>query len=332
MSMRMTGSSSAIRTFRGVRWLAALMDSFLNMTKTLNDRHQVLADATSGCDQATATTRALLRSTGGSFLNLDHWLIERASTDQPRTTLPAACAPCDQPPGTIISVKPAKILVVEDSAEYAQLVTAAMRKDGHEVSTASTIEAARQHLRSTPPDVVILDLTMPDGDGLDLCQEVRSSTDAFVLMLTGRDDEIDKLLGFRLGADDYMTKPFSPRELAARVAALIGRSRSRSADQPVSARVVGDVRVDIDKRSVEIAGAAVDLTKIEFELLLALSQRPGSVLSRAQLLTAVWGDNYIGDDHVVDVHIANLRKKIDIVGDGPSRVRTVRGVGYAMSV
>ena len=237
-----------------------------------------------------------------------------------------------QPPDTIISVSPAKILVVEDAAEYAQLVTAALRKDGHEVSAASTIEAARQQLRSTPPDIVILDLTLPDGDGLDLCQEVRSSTDAFVLMLTGRDDEVDKLLGFRLGADDYMTKPFSPRELAARVSALIGRSRSRSAEPQAAARIVGDVRIDIDTRSVEVANEATELTKIEFELLLALSHRPGAVLSRTQLLTAVWGDDYVGDDHVVDVHIANLRKKIDTVGDGPSRIRTVRGVGYAMSV
>ena len=229
-------------------------------------------------------------------------------------------------------MSPAKILVVEDAAEYAQLVTAALRKDGHEVSAASTIEAARQQLRSTPPDIVILDLTLPDGDGLDLCQEVRSSTDAFVLMLTGRDDEVDKLLGFRLGADDYMTKPFSPRELAARVSALIGRSRSRSAEPQAAARIVGDVRIDIDTRSVEVADEATELTKIEFELLLALSQRPGAVLSRTQLLTAVWGDDYVGDDHVVDVHIANLRKKIDTVGDGPSRIRTVRGVGYAMSV
>jgi len=232
----------------------------------------------------------------------------------------------------MIGVSPAKILVVEDAAEYAQLVTAALRKDGHDVSTATTIEAARGRLRSTPPDVVILDLTLPDGDGLDLCQEVRSSTDAFVLMLTGRDDEVDKLLGFRLGADDYMTKPFSPRELAARVSALIGRARSRSTEPQDAIHLVGDVRIDTETRSVEVGGQATELTKIEFELLLALSQRPGAVLSRAQLLTAVWGDNYLGDDHVVDVHIANLRKKVDIVGDGPSRIRTVRGVGYAMSV
>jgi DNA-binding response OmpR family regulator len=232
----------------------------------------------------------------------------------------------------MISVNSAKILVVEDAPEYAQLVTATLRKDGHEVSTASTVEAARQLLRSRPPDIVILDLTLPDGDGLDLCQEVRSATGAFVLMLTGRDDEVDKLLGFRLGADDYMTKPFSPRELAARVSALLGRSRSGSAEPTAAARIVGDLRIDVDTRSVEVADQPAELTKIEFDLLLALSQRPGAVLSRAQLLAAVWGDNYIGDDHVVDVHIANLRKKIDLVDDGPSRIRTVRGVGYAMSV
>ena len=227
-------------------------------------------------------------------------------------------------------VSGARILVVEDAAEYAQLITAALRKDGHEVSTSTTLESARRHLRSFPPDVVVLDLTLPDGDGLDLCQEIRSSTDAFVLMLTGRDDEIDKLLGFRLGADDYVTKPFSPRELAARVGALLGRARARGADTS-NTRVIGDLRIDPDSRSVEVDGAGVELTKIEFDLVDALSVRSGSVLSRAQLLEAVWGENYVGDDHVVDVHIANLRKKVDRVGS-PSRIRTVRGVGYAMSV
>ncbi len=233
----------------------------------------------------------------------------------------------------MISVSPAKILVVEDAAEYAQLVTAALRKDGHDVSTASTIEAAR---RAAPVDARPMSSSStspcPTATASTCARRSAPSTDAFVLMLTGRDDEVDKLLGFRLGADDYMTKPFSPRELAARVSALLGRSRSRSTEPQAAARIVGDVRIDIDTRSVEVAGEATELTKIEFDLLLALSQRPGAVLSRAQLLTAVWGDNYVGDDHVVDVHIANLRKKIDIVGDGPSRIRTVRGVGYAMSV
>ncbi len=223
---------------------------------------------------------------------------------------------------------PARILVVEDAPEYAQLVTVTLRSDQHDVMTASSLADARERLASVPPDVVILDLTLPDGDGLDLCPEIRRSTDAYVLMLTGRDDEVDKLVGFRLGADDYMTKPFSPRELSARVGALLGRSR-RPTGPAASAQEVGDLRVDRDTRVVTIASNPVDLTRIEFDLLDALVDRPGSVLTRSQLLGIVWGENYIGDDHVVDVHIANLRKKIDI--GKPSRVRTVRGVGYAIA-
>lgn len=224
----------------------------------------------------------------------------------------------------------ARVLVVEDAAEYAQLVTAALRQDGHTVSSATTIEAARTHLRSSSPDVVVLDLTLPDGDGLDLCQEIRAGSDAFVLMLTGRDDEVDKLVGFRLGADDYMTKPFSPRELAARVRALVGRARPSGNDDGLARREVGSLTIDVAARTVTVGDRQPDLTKIEFDLLDALTNRPGSVLSRIQLLEAVWGENYVGDDHVVDVHIANLRKKID--EGGASHVRTVRGVGYAANV
>ncbi len=223
----------------------------------------------------------------------------------------------------------ARVLVVEDAPEFAQLVTAALRGEQHEVTLAANLADARERLRAVPPDVVILDLTLPDGDGLDLCQEIRRDTNAFVLLLTGRDDEVDKLVGFRLGADDYMTKPFSPRELAARVGALLGRARaSGDAPQP-SKQTVGDMTIDSDARVVTIDGSSVELTKIEFELLDALAERPGSVLTRSQLLGAVWGENYISDDHVVDVHIANLRKKID--SGKPSRIRTVRGVGYAVN-
>ncbi len=221
-------------------------------------------------------------------------------------------------------------MVVEDAPEYAQLITSALRAEGAEISSASTLADARVRLLATPPDVVILDLTLPDGDGLDLCQEIRTKTDAYVLMLTGRDDEVDKLIGFRLGADDYMTKPFSPRELAARVAALLNRSRRGAAEERSKRVVVGDLIIDLDTRLVTVDGTSADLTKIEFDLLEALSDRSGSVLSRSQLLLAVWGADYVGDDHVVDVHIANLRKKIDT--GSPSRVRTVRGVGYAMNL
>jgi len=224
----------------------------------------------------------------------------------------------------------AQVLVVEDAAEYAQLITAALRQDGHTVSGATTIEAARTRLRSTTPDVVVLDLTLPDGDGLDLCQEIRADSDAYVLMLTGRDDEVDKLVGFRLGADDYMTKPFSPRELAARVRALLSRARPSGGGVDEATRELGPIRIDLSARTIQVGDREPELTKIEFDLLDALTKRPGSVLTRAQLLDSVWGENYIGDDHVVDVHIANLRKKID---DGnPSHIRTVRGVGYAANI
>jgi DNA-binding response OmpR family regulator len=223
----------------------------------------------------------------------------------------------------------ARILVVEDSPEYAQLVTAVLRAEQHEVMTATTLSAARDRMRSTPPDVVILDLTLPDGDGLDLCQEIRQNSGAFVIMLTGRDDEVDKLVGFRLGADDYVTKPFSPRELAARVQALLARTRGSAGADRTASQHVGDLMIDRATRSVTIEGKVAALTKIEFDLLDAITAQPGSVLTRSQLLMSVWGDNYVGDDHVVDVHIANLRKKID-VGES-SRVRTVRGVGYAIN-
>ena len=224
----------------------------------------------------------------------------------------------------------ARVLVVEDAPEYTQLIAAALRGEGFDVGSVSTLADARVQLRSLPPDVVVLDLMLPDGDGLDLCQEIRSQTNAYVLILSGRDDEVDKLVGFRLGADDYMTKPFSPRELAARVHALVGRARSTEVDEPSSITEVGDLVVDSDQRTVFAGERQLPVTRIEFELLDALMERPGSVLTRAQLLHRVWGADHVGDTHVVDVHIGNLRKKIDV--DGQKRIRTVRGVGYAMRV
>ncbi len=224
----------------------------------------------------------------------------------------------------------ARVLVVEDAPEYTQLIAAALRNEGFEVGSVSTLADARVRLRSLPPDVVVLDLTLPDGDGLDLCQEIRSQSSAYVLILSGRNDEVDKLVGFRLGADDYMTKPFSPRELAARVHALVGRARSAQTDEPSTTREVGDLVVDSDQRTVFAGDEQLVVTRIEFELLDALMERPGSVLTRAQLLHRVWGVDHVGDTHVVDVHIGNLRKKIDV--DGAKRIRTVRGVGYAMRV
>ena len=177
------------------------------------------------------------------------------------------------------------------------------------------------------PDIIILDLSLPDGDGLDLCRVIRERSSAYVLVLTARDDEVDKLLGFRLGADDYMTKPFSPRELGARVEALL--RRPRQADPAEAVRTIDDMVISPGGRDVTIGGDHVELTRIEFDLLDVLSAQPKLVFSRQQLLERVWGPGWIGDDHVVDVHIANLRKKID-TASGRGRIRTVRGVGYSM--
>ena len=222
----------------------------------------------------------------------------------------------------------ADVLVVEDAPEFAQMVTAILRKSGHRVRTATTISDALESLAATPPDLVILDLTLPDGDGLDLCRTIRERSSAYILVLSGRDEEIDKLLGFKLGADDYVTKPFSPRELGARVEALLRRPRLADASAPE--RVVGHVTVRPDAREVEIEGLLVELTRIEFDLLDTLSATPKAVFTRAQLLERVWGPDWYSDDHVVDVHVANLRKKIDRSGT-KSVVRTVRGVGYGIN-
>ena len=219
------------------------------------------------------------------------------------------------------------VLVVEDAPEFARIVATVLQNAGHRVRLATTIAEALTEMDTQAPDVVILDLGLPDGDGLDLCRMIRERSSAYILMLTGRDDEVDKLLGFRLGADDYVTKPFSARELAARVEALLRRPRPEPGVE--APRVFGDLAIDTAAREVTVAGVRADLTRIEFDLLDALSANPKVVFNRQQLLDRVWGPGWYGDDHVVDVHIANLRKKID-VSDTKSRVRTVRGVGYSM--
>lgn len=220
------------------------------------------------------------------------------------------------------------MLVVEDAPEFAQMVTSILRTAGHRVRTAATVADALASLSAAPPDLVVLDLTLPDGDGLDLCKMIRDRSSAYILVLSGRDDEVDKLLGFRLGADDYVTKPFSPRELGARVEALLRRPRLAPAES--TERVIGPVTLRVTAREVDVAGEPVELTRIEFDLLDTLSANPKVVFTRAQLLERVWGPDWYADDHVVDVHIANLRKKVDRPGV-KSVVRTVRGVGYGLA-
>ena len=223
---------------------------------------------------------------------------------------------------------PRRALVVEDAVEIQELVTSLLRGEGFEVRAASDGEAAIDVARAYQPDLVVLDLNLPGLDGVQVCQRLRSFSEAFVLMLTAKSDEIDKVVGLSVGADDYVTKPFSPRELVARVQALFRRVR---ASEPVSReRVFGDLVIDSEGREVRVAGAPVELTKIEFDLLDALSASPRTAFSRRQLQEAVWGEDWYGDDHAVDVHISNLRRKLEPDPRAPRYVKTVRGIGYRM--
>jgi DNA-binding response OmpR family regulator len=186
-------------------------------------------------------------------------------------------------------------------------------------------------VRERRPDLVVLDIVMPGLDGIEVLREIRTFSDVYVIMLTARVEETDKLIGLSVGADDYLTKPFSPRELVARVKAVL--RRRRPGDGPVGGGrdgVIGsaDLVVDPDRRQVTVDGEPATLTALEFDLLAALVAQPGRVFSRRQLLEAVWGWDYVGDDRVVDVHVRNLRKALGDRADAPRFIGTVRGVGY----
>ena len=207
------------------------------------------------------------------------------------------------------------------------MVSAVVRAAGHQHRVATTAAEALVQLSAVPPDLVVLDLSLPDGDGLDLCRQIRDRSTAYILVLSARTDEVDKLIGFKFGADDYVTKPFSPRELGARIEALLRRPRGNTAES--SRLEVAHLVIDVAAHEVTVDGRAVELTRIEFDLLAMFAASPKVVFSRQQLLDRVWGPDWYADDHVVDVHIANLRKKIDLP-DSASIVRTVRGVGYGL--
>jgi DNA-binding response OmpR family regulator len=219
-------------------------------------------------------------------------------------------------------------LVVDDAAEQLNLVSALLSKEGFDVRAAADGEEALRIARTHEPDLVVLDLSLPGVDGVEVCRRLRVFSDAYVIMLTSRTEEIDLLVGLSVGADDYITKPFSPRELTARARTLLRRPR----DQGRSTRVrqFGELEVDADARIVRIAGQEVELTRMEFDLLDALTERPRLTYQRAVLLERVWGTNWFGDSHVVDVHMANLRAKLGDDSRRPRYIKTVRGIGYRM--
>ena len=220
-------------------------------------------------------------------------------------------------------VRGGTILVVEDEEDIASVVRAYLERDGFRVVWAARGTEGLQALEQNDVRLAILDLQLPDTDGLDLCRAIRSCSRLPVVMLTARDEEIDRVTGLELGADDYVTKPFSPRELVARVHAVLRRAEPETEEDVLAA---GDVVLDRRSRSATVAGADVELTAREFDLLWHLAERPGVVVSRERILERVWGLSFPGGTRTVDVHVGQLRRKLD----RPALIRTVRGSGYKL--
>ena len=220
-----------------------------------------------------------------------------------------------------------RILVVDDEAGIRELVGSYLRNEGFDVDEAVSGEEALVRFGRGAHDLVVLDLRLPGMGGLDVLREIRRTSEVYVIVLTARADETDKLIGLELGADDYITKPFSPRELVARVRAVLRRRRDDETDGDDVIRFDG-LTIDIGRHEVRVGDNLTELTSLEFELLAALAEAPGRVFTRRQLIERVWGWDFYGDERLVDVHIGNLRKAIGDAADEPRFVGTVRGVGY----
>jgi DNA-binding response OmpR family regulator len=221
-----------------------------------------------------------------------------------------------------------KILVVDDEPRIVDVVQAYLERDGYRVLTAADGKTALNLARRERPALVILDLMLPEMDGLEVCRTLRQESNVPVIMLTARTEETDKLIGLELGADDYVTKPFSPRELVARVRAVLRRAVATGEAAEISTLVHGDLVIDPLRHTVTRAGQPIALTPTEFALLLALAQSPGRVFSRLQLMDRALGESYEGYERTLDAHIKNLRRKLEPDPAHPRYVQTVFGVGY----
>jgi two-component system, OmpR family, alkaline phosphatase synthesis response regulator PhoP len=220
----------------------------------------------------------------------------------------------------------AKILVVDDEPTLTSNMKAYLEREGFTVSTVADGEHALRAVRTFQPDLIVLDIMLPGLDGLEVLRRVRQDSEVYVLMLTAKADETDKVVGLNVGADDYMTKPFSPRELVARVKAILRRGRGDPARESVM--TFRQLRIDGSARRVWKRDAEIELTAIEFGLLVALAQHRGQVLSREQLIEHVWGYDYYGDERVADVHVGRVRKKLEDDPANPTLIVTIRGAGY----
>jgi two-component system, OmpR family, response regulator RegX3 len=221
-----------------------------------------------------------------------------------------------------------RVLVVEDEESFSDALSYVLRKEGFEVSVAGTGPAALAEFDRAGADIVLLDLMLPEMSGTEVCQQLRTRSQVPIIMITARDSEIDKVVGLEIGADDYVTKPYSPRELVARIRAVL-RRRSPEVGKPAgSALAGGPVRMDVDRHVVTIAGEPVQLPLKEFELLELLLRNAGRVLTRGQLIDRIWGADYVGDTKTLDVHVKRLRAKVEPAPSTPRYIVTVRGLGY----
>ena len=224
------------------------------------------------------------------------------------------------------SVKRRAILLIEDEESISEPLAAALEREGYDVVRAATAQAGMEAFRSRSPDLVLLDVMLPDGDGRELLREIRKSSRVPVVMLTARGEELDRVIGLELGADDYVTKPFSAAELAARLRAVLRRTAAPPAAGP---RIeVGEVRIDLDTRTVTRGGQPVELTVKEFDVLRMLLERAGKLVRREELMSEVWDTNWFGSTKTLDVHMSALRKKLGDDPAAPRYIHTVRGMGF----
>jgi two-component system response regulator RegX3 len=222
----------------------------------------------------------------------------------------------------------ARVLVVEDEESFSDALSYMLRKEGFEVSVAATGTSALTQFDRTGADIVLLDLMLPEMSGTEVCRQLRQRSAVPIIMVTARDSEIDKVVGLEIGADDYVTKPYSPRELVARIRAVLRRQSADAAEVTAPTLAAGPVRMDVERHVVTVQGSSVQLPLKEFELLELLLRNAGRVLTRGQLIDRVWGADYVGDTKTLDVHVKRLRSKVEPEPSAPRHIVTVRGLGY----
>lgn len=225
-----------------------------------------------------------------------------------------------------------KILIVEDEASFSEALEFLLSKEGFIIETAATGKQALEKFRSSEFDLILLDLMLPEISGIEVCRTIRTESQVPIIMLTAKDTEIDKVVGLELGADDYVTKPYSKNELVARIRAVLRRGNGAVTEADAGVLSVANIRMDIDRHQVSVGGQPISLPLKEFELLEFLMRNAGRVLTRNQLIDRVWGSDYVGDTKTLDVHIKRLRAKVEKDPANPTLIQTVRGLGYKIEI